>query len=64
MKDEDETMKTNSKTGLKVNSGVRAGGFSSGGAQHSRRFLKIRTAIRAGLGDMQANHNRTQLACS
>jgi len=59
-------MKTNSKSGLKINSGIRGGGFSNGGGglQHNRRALKVRTAIRAGLGDMQANHNRTRLAWS
>ena len=56
-------MKTTSKSGLKLNTGIRAGGLSP---QHNRRGLtiRVRTAIRAGFGDLQANHTRTLIAAA
>ncbi len=51
-------MNTNSKnkSGLKVTSSVKAGGFPS--INHSRRVLAVKTNIKAGEGIVYSNHNR------
>jgi hypothetical protein len=51
-------MKTISKSGLKLNSGVKAGGF--GTTNHSRTGLKVRAGVKAG-GFGTTNHSRTGL---
>ena len=49
------TMKTKSNAGLKVTTGIKAGGLYT--ANHTRSGLRVRTAIKAGLGIWQNNHN-------
>ena len=39
-------MKTISKSGLKIKSTIKAGGF--GGSNHNRSGLKVKSAIKAG----------------
>ncbi len=48
-------MKTKSNAGLKVTTGIKAGGLYT--ANHTRSGLRVRTAIKAGLGIWQNNHN-------
>lgn len=49
-------MKTTTKTGMKVRSNVKAGGFSG---NHIRSGLKVRTPIKAG--GFSGNHTRLGL---
>jgi hypothetical protein len=53
-------MKTTTKnTSIKVNTGVKAGGFA--GPNHNRNGLKVRTDLKAGKMIQLANHNRNGL---
>lgn len=57
------TMKTNSNSGLKVKTAIKAGGLGNPGCNHSRSGLKVKTSIKAGSGiDPQPNHNRLLLS--
>ena len=47
--------KTTKQTGIKVTTGVKAGGLS--GINHNRAGLKVRTGVKAG-GLSGINHNR------
>ena len=50
----DTTMKTTTKnTGIKVNAGVKAGGFNG---NHIRAGLKVTSSVKAG-GNWSRNHN-------
>jgi hypothetical protein len=51
--------KTTKNTGIKVNTGVKAGGFNGG--NHSRNGLKVRTGVKAGQMIQLANHSRRLL---
>jgi flagella basal body P-ring formation protein FlgA len=52
-------MKTTTKnTGIKINTGVKAGGFGQWAPNHNRGALKIKTAIKAGTVIQAANHNQ------
>jgi len=51
-------MTTTSKTGLKVKTTIKAGGFTM---NHSVRGLKVRSAIKAGGTGLVANHSRSAL---
>jgi len=58
----DTTMKTTTKnTGIKVNTGVKAGGFIDR-YNHNRSGLKIKAGIKAGQTIQLANHNRRLLS--
>ncbi|HXI60548.1 MAG TPA: hypothetical protein VNO55_31015 [Polyangia bacterium] len=48
-------MKTTSRSGLKIKSGVKAGGLL--GMNHNRSGLKIKSGVKAG-GLLGMNHNR------
>jgi hypothetical protein len=50
-------MKTNSKNqvGVKVNAGVKAGGFA---LNHSRKVLAVKSGLKAGDGILLGNHSR------
>jgi hypothetical protein len=53
-------MKTTTKiTGIKVTTGVNAGGLNS---NHNSSGLKVRTAIKAGVTGLRSNHNVCVLA--
>lgn len=52
-------MKTNSKAGLKVNTGIKAGGIKY---QHNRSGLKVSAGIKAG--GIKYQHNRRSLKVS
>ena len=55
-------MKTTTKnTGIKVNTGVKAGGFIDR-YNHNRSGLKIKAGIKAGQTIQLANHNRRLLS--
>jgi hypothetical protein len=53
-------MKTITKSGLKVNAGVKAGGL--GGPNHNSRSLKVRSGLKAGDLINSQNHNTRLLA--
>jgi hypothetical protein len=59
-------MKTTKKiSGIKVNSGVKAGGFDpvprgTSGGNHNRNLLRVKADIKAGTV-VQSNHNRSAL---
>jgi hypothetical protein len=58
-------MKTTTKnTGIKVNTGVKAGGWNGGqmGGNHNRNGLRIRTSVKVGTMIQSANHSRQLLA--
>ncbi len=46
------------KTGLRINTGVKAGGLSV--TNHNRRALRVRAGVKAG-GLSVTNHNRRAL---
>ena len=55
-------MKTTTKnTGIKVNTGVKAGGLQWP-ANHNARGLKVKANIKAGILLAARNHNRRALA--
>jgi hypothetical protein len=51
------TMKTKASSGLKVTSGIKAGGLAV--CNHVRSGLRVKAGIKAGtvVGVFQANHN-------
>jgi hypothetical protein len=56
----DSTMKTNKKnTGIKVTTGINAGGFPD--RNHSRSGLKVKVGVRAGSMIQVSNHSRAGL---
>jgi len=55
-------MKTTTKnTGIKVTTGVKAGGWGSN-ANHTRSALKVTTSIKAGMLVGARNHSRSSIA--
>jgi hypothetical protein len=52
-------MHTNSKSGLKVKAGVKAGGLSF---NHNRSALKVRSNVRGGTMMLVKNHNAQGVA--
>ena len=54
--------KTTKNSGIKVNAGVKAGGFVISGPNHNRSALKVKAGIKAGTVIQLANHNRQMLA--
>jgi hypothetical protein len=48
-------MKTKSSSGLKVNTGIKAGGLFN--PNHISTGLRVKTSIKAGGGIWQNNHN-------
>jgi len=55
--------KTTKNSGIKVTSGLKAGGFDGKmGGNHNRNALKVMAHIKAGAVIQSPNHNRRSLA--
>jgi hypothetical protein len=52
-------MKTNAKTGLKLKTGIKAGGMNA--SNHNRSGIRVKASVKAGYITVD-NHNRTMLA--
>jgi len=49
--------------GLKVKAGIKAGGLSKYGGNHSRTAVRVKSGVKAGAAIYCRNHSRAPLAC-